>query len=308
MAVRSPVKQVGERTAGDGAPPPARDPLSHRLVPLWTLLGGLVVGAGWGGLARLWMRSITTSDPEFSWAGTLFILGIFAVVGMTAGLVLGARRRRWRGGAPATARIVGCAATLVLSIGQGALFAPTLLFGGLAMARRSWPPWLRAALALLAVVPVAIVHLDLRDGWPHSSARLLGAAVLGLVVYGGAAAALAQSYAPMSGARLPRSARWLLLAVPVSGLTVLGVPNAVDPATLRPTLAVVSAAIIATWLWRVRSSASQRATRSPLGERAGAHGSTAQMTCNVCGEVLDARSVRAVAGPGATGGPTVLPR
>src|SRR5688500_10078304 len=30
------------------------------------------------------------------------------------------------------------------------------------------------------------------------------------------------------------------------------------------------------------------------------HNTTAQMTCDVCGEVLDARSVRAVRGPGAT--------
>jgi hypothetical protein len=249
MAARpSPVQPDGIATVT--APGRARDPLSRRLIPLWTLVGGLAVGAIWGALARLWMRSITTSEPEFTWSGTIFIVGIFAIVGMTAGLVFGVRRRQWRGGAAAAARIVGCAATVALSIGQGALFAPTLLFGGLAVARRSWPTWLRAALALLAVAPVAVVHFDLRDEWPHTWARLLGAAALGLIVYGGTAAALAQSYAPMTGARLPKSARWLFLAVPLAAATVLGIPNAIEPATVRPGVAAISAATLTAWLWR----------------------------------------------------------
>ena len=38
---------------------------------------GFALGAGWGVLARVWMRLITT-DPEFSWAGTLMIVGLSA--------------------------------------------------------------------------------------------------------------------------------------------------------------------------------------------------------------------------------------
>jgi DNA-binding HxlR family transcriptional regulator len=45
-----------------------------------------------------------------------------------------------------------------------------------------------------------------------------------------------------------------------------------------------------------------------LEHRGGGHNTTAQMTCNVCGEVLDARSVRAVPGPGAIGEQSVLTR
>lgn len=122
-----------------------------RLLPLWTATAGLLVGVLWGGLARLWMRAITTDGPDFSWDGTIFILGVFAVAGMTAGLVFGARRRRWRGAPMASARVLGCGTTLILSAGQGALMAPTLVFGGLAIARRSWPTWLRTILAVLAI-------------------------------------------------------------------------------------------------------------------------------------------------------------
>ena len=39
-----------------------------------------------------------------------------------------------------------------------------------------------------------------------------------------------------------------------------------------------------------------------LEHRSCGHNTTAQMTCDVCGEALDARSVRAVPGPGATPG------
>jgi DNA-binding HxlR family transcriptional regulator len=45
-----------------------------------------------------------------------------------------------------------------------------------------------------------------------------------------------------------------------------------------------------------------------LEHRGCGHNTTAQMTCNVCGEALDARSVRAAPGPGAIGEQSVLTR
>lgn len=183
------------------------------------MFAGLLLGAVWGGLARLWMRLLTTSEPGFTWSGTAFIVGIFAVAGMSAGLVAGARRRRWRGTPMRVLRVVGFSGTVVLSLGQGALMAPTLVLGGLAIAGRGGR---RGLLGLLALTPVALVHgLAARD-WPHSPLRLLAAVLLCLAVYGGAAAALAQSYAVTPGAALPRRS-WLgLLLLPLMGLLVVG--------------------------------------------------------------------------------------
>jgi hypothetical protein len=239
--------------------------LRTRLVPLWCLVGGSVLGALWGGLARLWMRAITTEHPEFTWAGTIFIVAAFALAGMMLGPVIGARRRHWEGGSMAALRVVGCTATLALCVGQGALMAPTLVLGGLALGRRHWPLWLRAVLAVLAVAPIVLVHLAVADGWPHSPWRLAGAVALALVVYGGAVVALAQAYAPAPGARLPSAARWGLLAAPAAVVTTIGVPNAIEAPAMRWAVAVTAAALV---VMRVRGRA-RRADRSAPGIAAG---------------------------------------
>ena len=45
-----------------------------------------------------------------------------------------------------------------------------------------------------------------------------------------------------------------------------------------------------------------------IEHRSCGHTTTAQMTCDTCGEVLDARSVRAMPGPGATGDALMVDR
>lgn len=219
-----------------------------RLLPLWGLLGGLVLGAAWGGLARLWMRLLATGQPSFSWSGTLLITGLFAVAGMMAGAVWGARRRRWRGGPMRALRLLGCTGTAVLSLGQGAVMAPTLLCGGLLLAGRGGRTWVRVTLGLVALGPVAAVHALAWSDWPHSPLRLAAAFVLCLVVYTGAAAALAQSYAPAPGAALAGRA-WLgLLLVPLMLLVTVGAGSSGPSralAVLVVVVAVSGAAVLA---------------------------------------------------------------
>lgn len=58
---------------------------------------GVLVGLAWGVTARIFMRLVSTS-PEFSWPGTLAIVGMSAVFWGGIGLVAGAReaqRSRW---------------------------------------------------------------------------------------------------------------------------------------------------------------------------------------------------------------------
>ena len=103
---------------------------------------GFALGAAWGVLARVWMRLIST-EPEFSWSGTLMIVGLSAVLGLGVGVADGARRTG-RTGFWTLAVVPG----LLLFMSPGMLLAPCFLLGGLA-----WGPRGRAArvVGLLAV-------------------------------------------------------------------------------------------------------------------------------------------------------------
>lgn len=92
---------------------------------------GLTVGVAWGLAARLFMRLVST-DPEFSWSGTLFILGLAGALGAGVGLAAEARaqrRRRWWW----LALVPG----LLLFAGQGMPFLPAFVVGGALLRRPS---------------------------------------------------------------------------------------------------------------------------------------------------------------------------
>ena len=91
---------------------------------------GAVTGAAWGVLARIWMRLIS-GNPEFSWTGTLLIIGFAALLGGGVGLAAQARlagRSRWW----TLAVVPG----LVLFLSPGMVLAPCFLVGSLAYAQR----------------------------------------------------------------------------------------------------------------------------------------------------------------------------
>lgn len=106
----------------------------------------------WGVVMRVWMRYITES-PEFSWSGTLFIVGASALVGALLGL---ARARRRKGG-------VGwwrlTALSLVLLGAGGAVMWPAVVTGAVAFGRPR-PRWLRWLTAAAAIVFSGMVLRD----------------------------------------------------------------------------------------------------------------------------------------------------
>ena len=221
----------------------------RRLLPLQGLLAGLLAGAAVGVLARSWMRLMST-EPEFSWSGTLFIVGAFALVGGAAGAVAGARRRGWHGRAMTVLRVAGLVALVPLLAGPGMLLGPTLLLGALAAGRTSWPTALRSVLAALATGPVLVLHVvTWRDGL--GAGRALAALLLCLLVWGLLALAVAQSVRPVpGGSAVPRRAVVLLLvgaAVLLVGLVSAGLPGLlaggvlVGAAALLPRVRRVSA-------------------------------------------------------------------
>lgn len=79
------------------------------------LAGGLL-GTVWGVLARVFMRLVST-DPEFTWVGTLSIIGMSAVLGAGLGAVHGARvggGRRWWSLAPLPGMLLFASPGMVL--------------------------------------------------------------------------------------------------------------------------------------------------------------------------------------------------
>ena len=113
---------------------------------------GFAAGVVWGAVARVFMRMLSTS-PEFSWSGTLFILGVGAVAGTCVGLVHAARvggRSRWW-------RIAGLPA-LLLFAGPGMVLLPASV--GMAAVLRGGPVARTLGAVLVAGSPLVVVLSD----------------------------------------------------------------------------------------------------------------------------------------------------
>ena len=59
-------------------------------------MGGLAGGLAWGVIPRLWMRFIST-NPEFTWSGTLFIVIGFGSPGWLSPEPTSGGGRTWQG-------------------------------------------------------------------------------------------------------------------------------------------------------------------------------------------------------------------
>jgi hypothetical protein len=157
---------------------PTRTPL-----PVVSSLGvGVFGGAALGIAARAWMRLIS-EDPEFSWSGTLFIVIGFTVFGFGQSIVAVTRSRLGRRWKVTCVRAVGAVTMLPLFVGAGSIMFPTVIGGGLAVARTQWRVGWRIACAVLAAVPVVFVGFGLVGsfGW---SLRSVAGFVSMLAVYG----------------------------------------------------------------------------------------------------------------------------
>jgi hypothetical protein len=168
----------------------SREPV---LRSLGIVAGFAVGGAVWGVVARAWMR-LLTEEPEFTWSGTMFIIGLFAVVATVQGCALAVRRRRWPGWAQAPVRVLAGAVALLLGAGAGMIMLVTLVCGPLAIARTSWRRWIRITLAGLAGAN-ALVLLPLFLGELSVARAIIGWLAM-LVVYGVIVAALSLNLRP----------------------------------------------------------------------------------------------------------------
>ena len=120
-----------------------------------------LAGLAYGVLLRLWMRFVS-SDPEFSWSGTLTIVGIFTVLGLMTGLVGLGRRRGWHRRLVAT-RIAGGVLALPCFMAAGSLMFPVIVPMALGVARTDWRPSVRLLLVAVGVVVAALIVVDMEN-------------------------------------------------------------------------------------------------------------------------------------------------
>jgi hypothetical protein len=141
---------------------------------------GLLTGAGIGVTARGFMR-LLAGEPEFTWSGTLLIVGLFTVFGTMQGIVAGVRSRTSRHWITAPARVLGGLSYLLLGGGAGALMVPFLWTMAPAIWRPGWNRLVRVGLAAVAALNVGGVIVMQFSEQEFRPTHLLGLGLLILV-------------------------------------------------------------------------------------------------------------------------------
>ena len=186
--------------------------------PALTLAAGLFGGLTLGIIARAWMRLIS-DDPQFTWGGTIFIVGGFTVFGLTQSIVAVARRRTMRRWTLTIVRVVGTIGMLPLFVGAGALMLPTVVGGGLAKARVEWNKIARWISLAVATVPVLIVGSGLVGSFGWSMHTVVGFLAL-IALYGAIISATRFTFTAQADGW--RMRRWVTISLfVVLGLVLL---------------------------------------------------------------------------------------
>jgi hypothetical protein len=145
---------------------------------------GFLLGVAWAVVGRVWMRLIST-EPSFSWEGTLLLVGMAGTLGLLLGIIHAARRR----GASGWWRLLYLAVPMLFA-GAGIPLLPAVLVGGWGLRRRSWARVVAVVAILSApVVLVAMVWDDVATSlmpYPDNVYRAVLAA--GGLLLGGTAA------------------------------------------------------------------------------------------------------------------------
>lgn len=144
---------------------------------LLAVFGGLIFGV----LARLWMRWIST-DPEFSWSGTIFIVIAFTIFSTTQASVYVLRRKAKTRRLTSVIRGGGIFLTLPIFTGAGAVMFPTVVLGSIALWQKKLDKNIRIVLAMISLIMpvIGIQNLGSDFGWNFST---LGKSLLFILIY-----------------------------------------------------------------------------------------------------------------------------
>ena len=191
-------------------------PPSIGLVRGHPALTGALAGFLWGVSMRAWMRFIST-NPEFSWSGTLFILGAATIVGTVLGF---AWHRRQHGGAGYWRLSLG---SLLLLGAGGAVMWPAVVLGAIAIGRKR-PYWLRLLAATGAIAATVPVLVGVADNWRFGVGDIVLASVWYLPMLTLEAWAFSVTFAPnRDGADTSPTARRVLIGAGVAVLALAAV-------------------------------------------------------------------------------------
>ena len=209
---------------------PGRVPPGSRYRVPWPvmLLLGLVGGVAWGVFARIWMRSVST-DQQFTWNGTLFIVLGFGIAGLAQSAAHLGRRADLRRPQLTAVRVATFASLLPLGMAAGGPVFPTIVLAPLALFHTDWSRRTRIAVGDVALLPVLFVTRILSDGLPV--VRTAVGFLWFLVIYAGIVWAAGFTLAPqLDGRRAPRAVRVVGLAALsigslLSGFLLVGVQD-----------------------------------------------------------------------------------
>ncbi|MGF1668577.1 MAG: hypothetical protein ACFCVC_20125 [Acidimicrobiia bacterium] len=176
------------------------------------IVGGAALGIAWGSVMRLWMRYIST-DPEFSWGGTIAIVAVSAFAGAVLGL---ARLRRAQAGAGWWR--LSLLALLPMGAGGSAMW-PAVVLGAIALGRPR-PTWFRVAMAAGALATQVPVINDAAFGnWRLGTGEAVLATLWYLPMLAIDMWAFSVVFAPAAtGAPALTRTRKMALAVPIIGV------------------------------------------------------------------------------------------
>lgn len=146
-------------------------------VILAAIFGGFALGV----IARLWMRWIST-DPEFSWGGTLGIIISFTIFTTTQATIYVLRRRVITRRLTSVIRVVGTFFTLPLFTAAGAVMFPTVILASIAIWRKQMDKKVRISLLIISfVIPIIqIKEIGTDFGWNFVT---LGRTLLFILIY-----------------------------------------------------------------------------------------------------------------------------
>lgn len=191
----------------------------------WALPAGLASGLAVGVVARVWMRLIA-EDPEFSWAGTLFIVGAFGVFGTAQGAAWAGRRRGWRRGAVTPLRAGALVLSLPIFTGAGSIMLPVVATAALASWRTDWHRAARVVLAVLSAPIAVFVITDIIREFGLAPATFVRVGLF-LAIYAVVVVALRPTVEPQDdGWRFSRRAA-LITALVATGLALLAFLSAI---------------------------------------------------------------------------------
>ena len=144
---------------------------------LAAVFGGLTLGI----VARLWMKWIST-DPEFTWAGTLGIVISFTIFATTQATIYVLRKRVISRRLTSVIRGIGTFLTLPLFTAAGAVMFPTVILASIAIWRKKIDKRVRIALLIISFIIPVIQIKDIGSdfGW---NIITLGRSLLFILIY-----------------------------------------------------------------------------------------------------------------------------